>query len=126
MPNKKSTKAYRLYDFANKFGESVFSTNNLILFCKICNVKVAIKKYIIIQHLKTDKHIRSAARLENKKLNNEQQLVNNPKLSEFYSALCKILLSANIPFCKLKNSHFKSFLKKYMQRPEKILSKRLL
>lgn len=119
MPKEKSTKAYRLRNFVIEFGESVFSTDNLILFCKICNVKVASeKRFSIIQHLKTDKHIRSAARLENNKTNNVQQLVTNQKskLSEFNSDLCKTLLSANIPLYKLKNTHFKSFLEKYMQR----------
>ncbi|KAF0723495.1 Uncharacterized protein FWK35_00031639 [Aphis craccivora] len=119
MPKEKSTKAYRLRDFVIEFGESVFSMDNLILFCKICNVKVASeKRFSIIQHLKTDKHIRSAARLEKNKTNNVQQLVTNQKskLSEFNSDLCKTLLSANIPLYKLKNTHFKSFLEKYMQR----------
>jgi len=86
MPKEKSTKAYRLRNFVIEFGESAFSTDNLILFCKICNVKVArrTKRLSIIQHLKTDKHIRSAARLDNK-TNNVQQLVTNQnsKLSEF-------------------------------------------
>ena len=44
MPKEKSTKAYRLRNFVIEFGESVFSTDNLILFCKICNVKVASEK----------------------------------------------------------------------------------
>jgi hypothetical protein len=46
-----------------------------------------------------------------------QQLITNQKskLSEFNSDLCKTLLSANIPLYKLKNTHFKSFLEKYMQ-----------
>ncbi|KAL4142184.1 hypothetical protein QTP88_004693 [Uroleucon formosanum] len=117
MPKEKSTKAYRLRNFVIEFGESVFSTDNFILFCKICDLKVASeKRFSIIQHLKTDKHIRSAARLENNKTNNVQQLVTNQKLSEFNSDLCKTLLSANIPLYKLKNTHLKSFLEKYMQR----------
>ncbi|KAL4113091.1 hypothetical protein QTP88_016779 [Uroleucon formosanum] len=119
MPKEKSTKAYRLRNFVIEFGESVFSMDNLILFCKICNLKVASeKRFSIIQHLKTDKHIRSTARLENSKTNNVQQLVTNQKskLSEFNSELCKTLLSANIPLYKLKNIHFKSFLEKYTQR----------
>lgn len=45
-----------------------------------------------------------------------QQLVTNPKLSEFNAELCKALLSANIQFYKLKNTHFKSFMEKYMHR----------
>lgn len=44
MPKEKSTKSYRLGNFVTEFGESVFSTDNMILFCKICNVKVSSEK----------------------------------------------------------------------------------
>jgi len=80
-------------------------------------VKVAsTKRFSIIRHLKNDKHIRSAARLENNKTNNVQQLVtnHNSKLSKFNSDLCQTMLSANIPLYKLKNTHFKNFLENYM------------
>lgn len=117
MPKEKSTKSYRLRNFVTEFGESVFSTDNMILFCKICNVKVSSeKRFSVVQHLKTDKHIRSTARLEHKGANHVQQLVTNPKLSEFNAELCKALLSANIPLYKLKNTHFKNFMEKYMHR----------
>lgn len=47
MPKEKSTKAYRLRNFVIEVGESVFSMDNLILFRKTCNMKVASKKCLI-------------------------------------------------------------------------------
>lgn len=94
--SKKSTKIHRLCNFVIEFVESIFSTVNIFLFWKICNLKVASeKRFSVVQHLKTDKHIRSSARLENKETNNVQQLVRNQntKLSEFNLDLCKAWLS---------------------------------
>lgn len=64
MPKEKSTNVYRLRNFVVELGESVFSTDNFILFCNICNVKLMSEKcFSVIQHLKTDKYIKSTARL---------------------------------------------------------------
>jgi hypothetical protein len=95
MPKEISTKSYRLHNFVIEFGESVFSTDNFILVCKICNVNVTSEKHFsIIQNLTHQK----ITHIENKKTNNLQQLVANcnPKLLKFNSDLCKTFLSANI------------------------------
>lgn len=42
MAKEKTITSYRLSDFLDKFGESVFSMDNFILFCEICNAKVAV------------------------------------------------------------------------------------
>jgi hypothetical protein len=92
MLKEKLTKAYRVYNFVIEFDESVFSTDNCILICKICNVKVTSEKHFTItQHLKTDKQIISKTSVENKNTNNVQQLITNcnPKLSKFSLDLCK-------------------------------------
>lgn len=64
MPKEKSTNFYCLRKFIVEFGDSLFSTDNFILFCNMYNVKIAKEKcFSAIQHLKTDKHIKSTARL---------------------------------------------------------------
>jgi len=47
-----------LQAYVSEFGEKIFSTNGSILYCKICNVKVAAeKKFTVTQHVARDKHL---------------------------------------------------------------------
>jgi len=37
--------------------EKYFSTDGIILFCKVCETKVDVdRRFIVLQHLKTEKH----------------------------------------------------------------------
>jgi hypothetical protein len=46
--------------YVSEFEADVFSTDGLVLYCKVCEVKVAAdKKYTIQQHITRDKHLRS-------------------------------------------------------------------
>jgi glutamine synthetase len=72
----------------------------LIVYCKICDIKVnAEKRFTVIQHVKTAKHIQGINRQELKS-NKTQQFVSNSlkKKNDFIKDLCKAMLSANIPF----------------------------
>ncbi|KAF0753067.1 CGG triplet repeat-binding protein 1, partial [Aphis craccivora] len=81
MPKEKKTTSSRLQSYVTEFGTEIFSTDNKILFCKVCNTKVSSeKRFSINQHIAAEKHP---------------------------------MLSANIPFNKLSNPHFKIFLEKY-------------
>jgi hypothetical protein len=49
--------------YLKQFGEDTFATDDIMLYCKICKVKVsADKKFTVIQHIKTNKHERLLAR----------------------------------------------------------------
>jgi len=58
MPKVKTSKSNRSIKYVNEFGKDIFSTNGEILFCKICEIKVASeKKFTIVQHISRDKHV---------------------------------------------------------------------
>jgi len=121
MPKYKVSKNTRLNSFVNYFGKEVFSTDGYVLFCKICEVKVAAdKKFTVEQHISRNKHING---VELKKKHQQQstskiqQLITEPsKKSSFNHDLCHALLSANIPLQKLQNEAFKHFLEKYTNK----------
>src|SRR5215468_11344394 len=47
----------KLRGFVKEFGEKYFSTDGIILFCKLCEVKVtAEKRFTVQQHCNTAKH----------------------------------------------------------------------
>lgn len=82
-----------------------------ILFCEICKVKVTYEKqFIVLQQLKTDKHICGIERLGDQlqKIQLHQKLI----LSNLY----KTLLAAKIPINKLYNTYFRTFLEKYTHK----------
>jgi hypothetical protein len=46
----------RLHGFVKEFGEKYFTTDGVILFCKLCEVKVtAEKRFTVQQHCNTTK-----------------------------------------------------------------------
>lgn len=118
MPKVKPSSSLRLRAYINEFGEDVFSTDGKILFCKICSVKVASeKKFTITQHLSRDKHVKG---LEMNKAKNSkyttQAFFTDTLTNSFNKDLCFAMLSSNIPLAKLKQSNFRNFLEKYMNR----------
>lgn len=115
MPKEKKTTSSRLQSYVTEFGTEIFSTDNKILFCKVCNTKVSSeKRFSITQHIAAEKHRKSVKRAEEKKDKSQQLLFQNSSTkSSFKTDLCKAMLSANIPFNKLSNPHFKIFLEKY-------------
>jgi hemerythrin superfamily protein len=57
MPKLKCSDIVRLYGFVKEFGEKHFTTDGIILFCKLCEVKVtAEKRFIVEQRCNTAKH----------------------------------------------------------------------
>jgi len=55
-PKEKSSSACKLRQLVNEFGENIFSADNKILFCKVCEVKVAIVKRFSAVQLRNTKH----------------------------------------------------------------------
>ena len=57
MPKVKCFYSAKLRGFVKEFGEKYFSTNGIILFCNLREVKVtAEKRFTVQQHCKTAKH----------------------------------------------------------------------
>lgn len=52
--------------YITEFVSDVFSSDQNVLFCNFCETKVGLeKKFIVTQHLKTEKHKRAAKCVEN-------------------------------------------------------------
>lgn len=74
MPKYKVSNNTRLNSFVNHFGKEVFSTDGIILFCKICEVQVAAdKKFTVEQHISRNKHVRGLE-IKKKKTKNKIQV----------------------------------------------------
>jgi hypothetical protein len=73
----------------------------------------------VVQHIKTKRHVEQVKIKDDGHLR-QQKIVEMGKdsRSEYLSDLCKMALSANIPFTKLNNPRVEDFLKKHChQRP---------
>lgn len=104
----------RLRGYVREYGSDVFSTDGQILFCKICEVKVAAnKKFTITQHVSRDNHKQELQRKISGTKN--QVLLTVPK-SPFFEDLTNAFLSANIPQHKLNQPIFRQFLEKYTNK----------
>jgi len=83
MPKPKPKHYDRLNDFVKEFGETIFSSDKSVLYCKMCDIKVsAEKRFTVIQHLKTAKHIQNISRQQLKlttKINNLYLLLSQKK-----------------------------------------------
>ncbi|KAL4126775.1 hypothetical protein QTP88_010984 [Uroleucon formosanum] len=115
MPKVKANTSSRLLSYVSEFGSSVFLVDQSVLFCKLCEVKVsAEKRFTVLQHLKTEKHIKSVNRIDKSK-KSQQLLEFNPptKKCQFNKDLCEAMLFANFPLNKIENLKFKAFLQEY-------------
>lgn len=119
MPKLPASNSARLKIYVSE-NEGVFSTDNQILFCKLCDIRVnSQKRFTVNQHLKTAKHLRAVNRLKTNAIKTNQNLVSNAicgKHSVFNEDLCKMMLSANIPLSKLNNKFLSEFLIKYTNK----------
>ncbi|KAL4126000.1 hypothetical protein QTP88_010232 [Uroleucon formosanum] len=95
--------------------EFCFFIDESVLFCKFCEVKVnAQKRFTVLQHLKTKKHIRLVNRINKPKKSQQLLEFNLPtKKCQFNKDLCEAMLFANIPLYKLENVKFRAFLQEY-------------
>ncbi|XP_022166130.1 uncharacterized protein LOC111041895 [Myzus persicae] len=118
MPKIKPTISTVVKNYVLEFGEDVFSCDESVLFCKLCETKVsAERRYTVTHHIETAKHKRAVNRKNNTKTSTSQlQVTSFSKKSTFNKDLCKAMLSANIPLHKINNDDFRLFLETYMKR----------
>jgi len=104
MPKVKCSNAARLHKFILEFDEDVFSTDGLVILCKICGVKIASEKnFFLKQHIASGKHVRALQRKETQDKATTQIFILDTKKSSFNEELCQVFLSSNIPLNKLNN-----------------------
>lgn len=93
-----NTRIYIYIQYITEFGEKFFSSDGTILFCKFCETKINTdRRYLVTQHLKTEKHKSAENRKQDQMKNKSQQLVGTAmtsKKSSFNHDLCNTLLSA--------------------------------
>ena len=59
MPKIKPTISTVLKKYVSEFGENVFSCDESVLFCKLCETKVnAERRYTVTYHIDIAKHLR--------------------------------------------------------------------
>lgn len=91
MPKEKQSKVSRLRGFISECGVAEFSADGIILFCKVCELKVEYeRRSSVIQHIKTGKHVKMIKRKEMLKTRTQQMITqtNVTKKSSFNMDLC--------------------------------------
>jgi len=97
MSKVKCSDTARLYTFILEIGEDVFSTDGLVILCKICGVKIAFKKkFTLKQHIASGKHVRALynarklkIRQQHKNLSQTQK--NHRSMKNFVKHSCKLI-----------------------------------
>lgn len=76
MPKERKSDAGRLQHFVKEFGTDIFSTDNKVLICKVCEAKVSSeKRFSVTQHIYSNKHARSIERFQRNEGNKKIQLL---------------------------------------------------
>jgi len=92
-----------------------FTTDGKVLLCKICEKSVSFhRKFLVVQHIESATHQKALKRNQEKK--SQMFLcdsVNQDRKSDYFAEMVEAFVSANIPFWKLENKTFASFLAKY-------------
>jgi hypothetical protein len=125
MPKVKCSDIARLHGFVKEFGEKYFTTDGIILFCKLCEGKVTAEKHFTVQqHCNTAKHkscinreftVESRQHLLFEKSRSSSSILGSAY--EFSKDLCKVMVLSNIPLHKVKAARFQKLLEKYTTHP---------
>ncbi|PSN44791.1 hypothetical protein C0J52_05580 [Blattella germanica] len=116
MPKLSVPLRSKLQNYVNTYGSDVFSTDGVVLVCKICEQSVNYeKKYFISQHINTTKHKNALSKVVSK---NKISLLptvfaSSSRQSQFSFDLCKAFLASGIPLWKIENPTLREFLEKY-------------
>lgn len=113
MPKIRPTNSTVFKKYVLEFGENVFSCDESVLFCKLCETKVnAERRYRVTHHIETAKHRRAVNRQNTTKTSISQlQVTTFTKKSSFSKDLCKAMLSAIFRCIKLITQNFVYFWK---------------
>ena len=120
MPKVKCSGCLRLRGFVKEFGEKYFTSDGIILFCKLCEVKVtAEKRFTVQQYCNTAKHKSCVNREFTAESRQRLLFEKSPSSSSILGSacecskdLCKIMVSSNIPLHKVEAASFRKFLEK--------------
>ena len=114
MPEVKCSDSARLRGFVKAFGEKYFTADGIILFCKLCELKVTSeKRFTVQQHCNTAKHkscvnreftAESRQRLLFEKSHSSSSIFGSA--DEFSKDLCQMMISSNIPLHKVEAPQF--------------------
>ena len=125
MPKAKCSDSVNLSGFVIEFGEKYFTTDGVILFCKLCEMIVtAEKRFTVQQHYNAAKH-KNCVNREFVAESRQRLLFEKPhsssstsgSASAFSKDLCKMMVSSNIPLHKVEAASFRKFLEKYTTHP---------
>jgi hypothetical protein len=117
MPRKTKSHLTKIKQFARDFGE-VFSAENdnvlktEFLFCKACQTRVVCdQRGQVRQHIDTQIHQKSLKSYDKNQQKIEVLFEKNQ--FTFNRDLCQFLVALNIPFHRLLDQNFKTFVEKY-------------
>jgi hypothetical protein len=119
MPKTAKTKSEKMRYFVTEFGDVLtinkdIKTNNEILFCQSCMVRVSCdQKSQVKHHIESGIHMKSIKNWKSKQKNAQELIVNDKQ--EFNRDLCQLLVSLNIPLEISGNNHFRQWISKYTQ-----------
>ena len=100
---------------------SDFKADGKILFCKMCNKSISVKKiFTTKQHLRSAKHIEicecnaatSGATFAQKLIG---EIISSVRYSQFAKDFCGTFVAADVPLYKIRNKSIKDFLEKYTE-----------
>lgn len=104
-------------------GDSVWDFNEKTkeIFCKLCIANCPINRRTAIQqHVGTKKHKRHLEMMQSGEKMQKQQMITASNFgrnnSEFAKDLSRMMVECNIPFAKVENPAFVSFLEKYAKK----------
>lgn len=104
--------------YIREFPDETFKSDSAILYCSCCDIAVSTsQRFQVTQHIATAKHKRNKER--SSKL--QQTFIaassaGSSRESTFNIDLCRALIRADIPFHKINNPDFKSFLERYTDK----------
>ena len=111
MRKVKTTYAYKIQSIVKEFFDEFMESNNQ-LYCNLCNCAVSCnKRFVVDSHRNTSKHQKALSSRSENLIPQTSQTFLRRSDTNFVEKVIKVFLSADIPLCKLNNTHFKNLFR---------------
>ena len=109
MLKVKTTYAYKIQSMVKEFPDELMESINNQLYCNLCNCTISCNKcFLVDSHRNTSKHQKASGSRSENLIPQTSQTFFRGSDTDFVEKVTKAFLSADIPLCKLNNTHIKN------------------
>ena len=112
MPIFKTTYAYKIQSIVKEFPDEIMENINNQLYCNLCNCAVSCNKRSLVDfHWNTSKQQKALGSRSENLIPHTSQTFLRSSDTDFVQKVTKAFMFADMPLCKINNTHIKNLFR---------------